>query len=1252
MAGTSWKLWIDTGGTFTDCLATTPQGEFIRLKILSSSLVRLQLIEQTGPASFKLNFPFACNEDFLSGFTAIIDGKPAKIIETNVDTGEVVLDRNFRKIVSPAITITTNEEVPVFAARILTQTGLKEKFPAIDLKLGSTRGTNALLERKGARTAFIVTKGFKDLLLIGNQQRPELFAINIIKEKPLYDLVLEVDERIEADGTVIKSVSPDEIQKLIGILKKKKIQSVAIALLNSYRNPVHELELEKQLKEAGLSYIACSHILSKQIKILPRAETTVVNAYLSPVINQYVRQIQLGLDAKSFMIMSSAGGLLPAADFQPKDSLLSGPAGGVIGGLMKAQQSGINKIITFDMGGTSTDVSLCDHRPDYRFECTVGNLKILSPSLAIETIAAGGGSICDFDGYKFTVGPESAGASPGPACYGAGGPLTITDVNLLLGRLDEDNFSIPIYRSHAENRLNELLSRAGKSTRRKQSREAVLRALLDIANEKMMEAIRKVSVQRGYDAKEYAILCFGGAGGQHACALASMLNVTNVIVPYDAGLLSAYGIGNASVERIKEKNMLLPLEEVHSQLKEIVDDLFRQGKDELVRDGFKEEDVHVSKQFLYLRLKGQETSLEVDYEEGQDLHRKFIAKYKKIYGHWISNRPIEVESLRVVIAVKKTVENRRGETGKKYYPGAFKQKEIFTSGGWRPSPVFRWEDLHPGAVVNGPALMLSNNSTVYIEEGWAFVLDVHQNAILKRERAKVQTIKHSEQANLELYTNRFTAIAQDMGALLQRASFSVNVKERLDFSCALLDEHGNLIVNAPHIPVHLGSLGVCVRMVMKSMTMEDGDVIITNHPAFGGSHLPDITIIKPVYIKKKQIGFVANRAHHAEIGGKRPGSMPADATCLEEEGVVIAPMHLVRKGKVQWNNIRSILTAAKYPSRTPEENIADLNGALASLLHGEVLLHQLCKKFDEEEVRFYMNALYKHAAQVLQRKVKSLPRKIFRAAELLDDGSLLKATVSVKNNKLTIDFSGTAKTHPGNMNATPAIVHSVVLYVLRLWINERLPLNEGLLKNVRLIIPKGILNPDFKKDNSKSPAVVGGNTEVSQRLTDTLIKAFGLAACSQGTMNNFLFGNEKFGYYETICGGTGAGKGFDGADAVHQHMTNTRITDPEIMEFRYPVRIEKFMIRKGSGGKGKWNGGDGVIREILFKEELEVNILSQHRTVHPFGLKGGNEGETGRQYVVRANGRKERLNGISTVTVEPGDTVVIETPGGGAYGKS
>lgn len=1245
-----WQIWIDTGGTFTDCIARTPAGEIQRLKVLSSSVLRGKMVKRVDDHTVQVEMAWPVKHDIFRDFEFRLVEKSfsSKIDWIDLVKNRIHLQSPLHKTFNEAtFEITSNEEVPILAARLLTITPVHKKFPPLEMRLGSTRGTNAILERKGARMAFLVTQGFRDLLRIGNQQRPDLFALHVIKPAPLYDLVLEVDERIESDGHVLKSLDSSVIESIVRKLKKQRIESVAVALLNSYKNPHHEKILSMALAANGFQYVSISNALSSQIKILPRAETCIANAYLDPIIHDYVSGIQKRLSDGKLSIMTSAGSLVRSDSFFPKDSLLSGPAGGVVGAAHQAARSGVRKIIAFDMGGTSTDVSLYNGRFDYRFESRVGDFKILSPSLAVETIAAGGGSICDFDGHRFMVGPHSAGASPGPACYGAGGPLTITDVNVLLGRLDSENFAIPIVQAKSQEALDLLLLKIKRLTRRRYKPEIVLESLIQIANEKMAEAIKKISVQEGYDPHEFTLLSFGGAGGQHACALGDILNMKQVLVPYDAGLLSAHGIGYATIERFDEKLILQSWKTFSPDFQNTLLELFKRAKGTLTSEGFSEHEIKWKKSLVFLRFAGQDSSLEVDYQSGDDLVASFRKKYEAIFGHWI-DREVEVESVRVIASIAPKEEKIIEKKIKVYQPEFEKNQWIRSCGKRMKGKIYRWEKLTPGATIAGPALVISGNSTTFIEQHWQWSLDAMNNALLVQKKKSTTSASHSREAQLELFTNRFTALAQEMGALLQRTSFSVNVKERLDFSCAVLDAQGYLVVNAPHIPVHLGSMGVCVREVSKAITMKEGDVIVTNHPAFGGSHLPDVTLIKPVFYKKKLIGYVTNRAHHAEIGGMKPGSMPANATRLEEEGVIIAPTWLVKRGQPRWDHVRKILSTARYPTRAIEENLADLNGALAAVNLGEKGLQELCRVYDVRGVVRHMLGLRRHAASMLKEKIKSLRKSSFNAVERLDDGSVLRVKITKKRDRLKIDFTGSAKVHPGNLNATPAIVQSVVLYALRLFVNHPLPMNEGLMEPVELVLPTGLLNPDFSK--GKLPAVVGGNTEVSQRLTDTLLKAFGLAACSQGTMNNFLFGNDRFGYYETICGGTGAGRGFQGTDAVHQHMTNTRITDPELLELRYPVRLERFEIRKGSGGKGKWNGGEGIERELFFKEKLEINILTQHRKEKPYGLNGGGTGQTGEQILIRRDGKKEKLKGMDSTVVNPGDRLVIKTPGGGGWG--
>lgn len=1252
---TGWKIWVDTGGTFTDCIAHAPDNSKKRLKVLSHGVLKGEVVNQRTSTCILVKIAWPVSRDIFQHFKILFKNATHSLstiqsvdLEQSLIYLASALDTHLPE--GTSFEVSSEEEVPVFATRLLTETGLLESFPPTDLKLGSTRGTNALLERKGARTALLITKGFKDLLAIGTQQRSDLFAIEVKKENPLYEWVIEVDERVDSTGSIQIPLSDQCINSILNSVKKNNCESVAIALINSYKNPIHERMLKDRLIRAGVNFVSTSTEVSGQIKILPRAETVIVNAYLNPIIYHYINGIQQKLSQAKMKIMTSAGGLVNAQKFYPKDSLLSGPAGGVVGAATAARLSGHRQIITFDMGGTSTDVSLFNNHFAYRYESKVGAARILSPSLAIETIAAGGGSICDFDGFKLIVGPHSAGASPGPACYGSGGPLTITDVNLLLGRTSAELFSIPLYPDQSERALDLVVEKIKIKSGKVPPRSEILESFIQIANEKMAEAIRKVSVQEGHDPGTYTLLSFGGAGGQHACALAELLGMRTILIPYDAGLLSAYGIGHARIEHFEEQLILQNLTGVNTLLKSNFKTLHERGLAKLVADGFNPKEVKLDRCLVFVRFKGQESTIEINYKSAKQVLSEFKRKYKVIYGHWLENRAIEIESIRVILAVPGSPASKKKKINKKYKPKPTRFIKLFFND-WKKAGLFAWESLRPGAVISGPALLVSQNSTTLINPGWRFTLDQYNHGILQQRKNKKATSgKHISEAALELYSNRFTAVAQEMGALLQRTSFSVNVKERLDFSCALMDAQGYLVVNAPHIPVHLGSMGVCVREVLKVLPMKEGDVVITNHPAFGGSHLPDVTLIKPVYFNRRRIGFVATRAHHAEIGGLKPGSMPANARYLDEEGVIIEPTYIVSSGKVQWDKIKHILTRGPYPTRLPEENLADLNGALAAVNLGAQGLQKLCQQHTASKVTFYMKALRAYAANLLRTKIVHLQSKTYGAQERLDDGSQLKVSIHVRSGgNLVIDFTGSSAEHAGNLNATRAIVQSVVLYVLRLWVNKPIAMNEGLMEPVKLVLPQGLLNPDFSKH--RLPAVVGGNTEVSQRLTDTLLKALELVACSQGTMNNFLFGNNRFGFYETICGGTGAGPGFNGTDAVHSHMTNTRITDPEILELRYPVQLIRFEIRRASGGAGRWHGGDGVIREVLFKEAMEVNVLTQHRVEAPYGLAGGRAGKTGQQQLITVHGKEVLLAGMDSIQVQPGDRIVIRTPGGGGYGQ-
>jgi len=1246
-----YSFFADTGGTFTDCIAADSEGKTYRRKVLSSGAIRGVVTHWLNGRTVRIEENWSLPPGVISGyrFRLLKDPKISAVV-TGYDNPErlLSLDRDILdedRFENSGFELLSGDEAPVLGARLITGTGIHDDLPVKTVKLGSTRGTNALLERKGSKVLFLVTAGFEDVLRIGYQQRPDIFARDVQQPDPLYSEVIGVDERTDSAGTVLKTPDLEKLKRDMDRFSPgEDMDSVALSFMHAHRNPENERLTGEFLRDCGFSYISLSSDLSKLIKYVSRSETTVVNAYLDKIIDAYLSGMMKSFSGASFFVMNSAGGLAKASEFRPKESLLSGPAGGVVGAVSIGVESGFGNLITFDMGGTSTDVSRYGGRFDYRFEHEVGGAKIVSPALSIETVAAGGGSICWYDGFKLCVGPESAGAFPGPACYGAGGPLTITDVNLLSGRLDPAQFGIPVFPGDAEERLSELIAQMEERSGGKRDRGSILDGLLRIANEIMAGAIQKVSVLKGYDPSDSAMVAFGGAGGMHAASIAELLNISTIIFPRDSGLLSAYGMSTAPVERISECQLMRPFSDPGLDIEEEFFKLSEEAAEVLERDGIPSNEIRIRSKLVFLRFEGQDSSIEVEYTEGCNLIGQFNTRYRELYGYESERDDYEVESLRVIASSGTDSLGPVPGDEKLCYPEAVRGGNIFLR-----------EDLQPGARIRGFALVLDPFSTWVVEKGWELEVRGNGTAVMKRlsrTRNEKQGTRTYEEIELELFTNRFMSIADNMGSMLQRVAVSVNVKERNDFSCALLDRNGKLVANAPHIPVHLGSLGICVRKVAEEVKMGPGDTVITNHPGFGGSHLPDITLITPVYTgKEKLAGYVVNRAHHAEIGGKTPGSMPPDARSLEDEGVIIPPVHLVKRGVPRWDDISDILRGARYPTRSLRENLADLNGALAANKAGEQALLDLVGEYGDETVLKYMEKLRAHAAEkTAEALIKFGPGEYF-SEEFLDDGAVLKVKLTIDHSKCVIDFSGSSPVQEGNMNATDAIVNSVVIYVLRLLVDEEIPLNDGLLEPVTVVLPRSMLNPEFSGDRKFLPAIVGGNVEVSQRLTDTLLKPFGILACSQGTMNNVLFGNNGFSYYETICGGCGGGPGFHGASAVHHHMTNTRITDPEILEFKFPVRLESFKIRKGSGGKGKWPGGDGVVRKILFLEPVTLSVLTQHRREGPYGLEGGSAGKPGKQYILTTSGERVDLGSIDGYDIREGDRFVIFTPGGGGYGK-
>ncbi|MGY8824090.1 MAG: hydantoinase B/oxoprolinase family protein [Candidatus Latescibacterota bacterium] len=1248
-----WKVWIDTGGTFTDCLALDPQGCIHRVKVLSSSALRGTIEESVGENRLRIRADWQAVPGLVRGFSFVGLGAESAEINRVVDDAAGFLELD-GPLVScrpgDAFELRSPHEAPILAAQLVTGAASVQELPPMAMRLGTTRATNALLERRGVPTALFITRGFADLLRIGTQARPDLFALEVKQRVPLYEQVVEVDERLDAQGDILQDLDLEPLKCQARALVARGIETAAIALMHSYLDPRHEERVEECLRACGFKHVVCSSSRAPFIKLLPRAQTAVVDAYIGPVVDSYLRGVETMLGGGSLHVMTSAGGLLSPAAFCAKDSLLSGPAGGVAGAALVGTRSGYEHILSFDMGGTSTDVARYDGDFEYVFEHEVGDARLVAPALGIETVAAGGGSICTLRDGRLHVGPESAGASPGPACYGAGGPLTLTDVNLLLGRLDAHRFGIPIVAECAEERLRDLCRALQEEKGPLPEREALLEGFIEMADERMADAIGRISLQRGYDPGDYALVAFGGAGAQHACGVAALLGVGTILVPADAGLLSALGLGHAAIERFAERQLLELLPDVDNELAAFLAALEADVLEEMRREGIV--GAQVRRRIVQMRFVGQDEPLVLDWCE--DLASAFIERYRALYGHRPEARAIEVVALRVVAStqIKKEV-----VAAPPLVAGAAVPEQtvsLWAGGAWHEAGLYRRESLQPGARLSGPALIFEAHSATFVDVAWDLEVDGYGTLVLRRsaQRAERQGVRPAA-VRLELFTNGLRSVAAEMGAMLQRTALSTNVKERLDFSCALLDSSGALVVNAPHIPVHLGALGLCVRSVASVLELRPGDTVMTNHPGYGGSHLPDITLVTPVYTARgEHLGYVASRAHHAEIGGSRPGSMPPAARRLEEEGIAVAPMYLARGDEVDWPAVRALFSAGPYPSRAVEDNMADLAAALAANYRGAEGLRALAERYGVEAVPHYMRLLQEEAAAGVRRALLRLGDGVYEARETLDDGAVLQVQVRVEGGRATVDWTGTGGIHPGNLNATPAIVRSALLYVLRLLVDEDFPLNEGMMEPIELHLPPGsLLNPDFTQPTHLAPAVVGGNVETSQRLVSTLLKALALCAGSQGTMNNVLFGNDRFGYYETVCGGTGAGLGFAGADAVHSHMTNTRITDPEIVEYRYPVRVERFAIRRGSGGCGHWRGGDGAVRELVFLQEMDLSILSQNRRVGPYGLAGGGRGQVGRHWVERASGERVELAAIDGCRVYAGDRLVLETPGGGAYGK-
>ncbi len=1302
-----WEFWIDVGGTFTDCIARSPSNELLTCKVLSSGTTKGRGLIVAAGAGLQDASRSPDADGFWTGYTLhLLDGTgeaihSATITGFKADTGILCLDPPLPPG-NPAelsYELTAGEEAPLLGIRRILGLSLDQPIPPCSVRLGTTRGTNALLERRGARTVFVTTRGFGDVLLIGNQDRPRLFDLAIRKPTPLFERVIEVDERITADGIIQRTPDVESLREKLVQAKEAGIESVAICLLHSFANPANEETVERIVRAAGFEEISTSSRLSPLIKIVSRGDTTVMDAYLNPILRDYVRNLRFALPDSRLKMMTSAGGLVDADYFVGKDSILSGPAGGVIGFSRVARRAGFERSIGFDMGGTSTDVSRFDGTYEREFETKKAGVRIVAPMLAIETVAAGGGSLCGFDGVKLHVGPQSAGADPGPACYGRGGPLTVTDVNLILGRIIPSRFPFPLDRMAVEARLQELCDQIANSPLGKRYTPVELaEGFRQIANANMVRAIRKISVAKGYDPADYALVTFGGAGAQHACEIARALGIHRILIHPYAGILSAYGIGLADVRRFREHSVLTAyspeaLESLESEFMQMES----AARDEVRREGIADVDIAPAIRSLDLRYAGVDTTLNVTFNNcragmGADLpaaagrltavpalqmlHESIRAEYERLhrqlYGYIHEGRGIEIVAARVEVIGRTPDPIEPVSNSEPRAPEPSAAVEVVFNGEVRETGVFYGENLRPGDRLDGPAIVCESTSTVVIDPGFAAEITERGELLLSDLAAAtgapvVQVNATPDPVQLEIFNSLFASIAEQMGITLQQTSISTNVKERLDFSCAIFDPDGGLVVNAPHIPVHLGAMGETVRRILADNPgMAPGDVYVTNDPYRGGSHLPDVTVVTPVHDEAtgELLFFTASRAHHAEIGGIVPGSMPPFSRNLAEEGVLIRNYKLVDRGASREDALKELLLSGPYPTRSVHDNLSDVAAQVAANNCGVRQLRQLVERYGLRVVQAYMRHIQQAAEEKMRLVLRAMPDGEYSMTDHLDSGASICAAIRIKGDSATVDFTGTDAplgpvTDPDadpagcNLNANRAITTAAVLYVFRCLIDEDIPLNSGVLHPVEIILPECLLNPPENENPADCAAVVGGNVETSQRVVDVLLGALNVAAASQGTMNNLSFGDDTFGYYETICGGSGATRDADGADAVHTHMTNTRLTDVEVLERRYPVLVREFSIRRGSGGAGAHLGGDGVIRRLEFLRPLKVSILSERRGYYPpFGLEGGTAAQPGLNQLLRTSGTTpELLPSKVQLCVDPGDKLIIHTPGGGGFGS-
>jgi 5-oxoprolinase (ATP-hydrolysing) len=1192
-----WDFWIDRGGTFTDVIGRDPHGKLHARKLLSDN-----------PENYR--------DAAVEGIRQLLGLKRGAAIPSGA-IGEV--------------------------------------------RMGTTVATNALLERKGDRTLLVITRGFRDALKIGYQARPQIFARNIIKPEQLNERVVEVDERVLADGTVERAPDLAHLRADLVAARSDGIEAVAIAFMHAFRYPAHEQQAASLARELGFKQVSVSHEVSPLIKLVGRGDTTVVDAYLSPILSRYIAQVADELDVQRtgarLMFMMSSGGLTAANLFQGKDAILSGPAGGVVGFAQTAKAAGFDQVIGFDMGGTSTDVAHFDGEYERAFETEVAGVRVRAPMMLIHTVAAGGGSILRFDGARFRVGPDSAGAVPGPVCYRRGGPLAVTDANVMTGKLIPDLFPA-IFGKGQDQPLDAAAVRAAFDKLAKEigdgrTGEQVADGFIQIANAAMAEAIKKISVQRGYDITRYALNSFGGAGGQHACLVADALGMTRVLIHPYSGLLSAYGMGLAEVRAQRQISLDLPLDDnAPAAIENAASPLRTAVLGELATQGVDPAHADVAVR-AHIRYSGTDTSLPIAADSFAGMRRAFEDAHHRRFGFIDEDKQVVIEAIEVEgIGGGAQFEESAAPVMASDTPRPLRSIKFFSQGQWCHGHVFPRDVLRPGHRIDGPAIIIEPNQTVVVEQGWQAQLTALDHLVLQRTTPVPRRVAVGTSADpvmLEIFNNLFMSIAEQMGVTLQNTAYSVNIKERLDFSCAVFDQNGSLVANAPHMPVHLGSMDRSVETVIRSnANIRPGDVYMLNAPYNGGTHLPDITVCTPVFddAGRKILFWVASRGHHADVGGVSPGSMSPLATNIDEEGVYIDNFKLVERGRFREQETMALLKGARYPARNPAQNINDLKAQVAANAMGVRELNKMIAHFGLDVVNAYMGHVQDNAAESVRRVLDKLKDSSFEYP--MDQGCVIRVKISVDQaaREATVDFTGTSEQRSDNFNAPAPVTRAAVLYVFRVMVDDQIPMNAGCLRPIRIVVPDGsMLSPRYPA------AVVAGNVEVSQAVTNCLFGALGALAAAQGTMNNLTFGDDRYQYYETICSGAPAGEGFDGADGVHTHMTNSRLTDPEILETRFPVVLEDFHIREGSGGKGRWHAGDGTSRTIRFREAMDCAILSGHRKVPPFGLFGGEPGEIGHNIVRRVSGTIEELSGADQTAVRAGDTITIVTPTGGGFGR-